>query len=188
MLCSLNILENVFLLPDSYQGPLSASNSPTLFPVLDDKLVVPSVANLCVSSFVPNTDICDDLYIHCAPKFFIPLVLATVDFKSMVLVSLMTQFNALLDSRCTHHIIQDHSLFHNYAPQSIFVGTTNSGSLEALGTGDVVLLETSMLPLCFRTVSMLLLLLLICSLLVHWLNVACLVCFLLEVSQGFPIL
>ena len=78
------------------------------------------------------------LYIRCDPKFFGPLAFTSVDFKSAALVSLVTLFNALLDSRCTHHIIWDHSLFRNYTMQSISVGTANCGSLAALGTGDVV--------------------------------------------------
>jgi hypothetical protein len=52
-------------------------------------------------------------------------------------VSLVTLYNALLDSGCTHHIVRDRRLFLNYVDQPISVGTANCGSLEALGTGDV---------------------------------------------------
>ena len=133
-------LENAFSLPDHPlpPDPNHLSDSPTLSPILDDELIVPPVTNLCVTSFVPNSDICDDLYICCDPKFFSPLALTSVDFKSAMLVFLVTLFNALLDSGCTHHIIQDRSLFHNYTTQSISVDTANCGSLAALGTGDVV--------------------------------------------------
>ena len=53
------------------------------------------------------------------------------------LLSLVDSYNALLDSGCTHHIIQDQALFINYTVQSISVGTANCGSLDALGSGDV---------------------------------------------------
>ena len=47
-------------------------------------------------------------------------------------------YNAILDSGCTHHIVRDRALFRNYADRAISVGTANCGSLDALGTGDVV--------------------------------------------------
>src|SRR5271168_1927904 len=46
-------------------------------------------------------------------------------------------YNALLDSGCTHHIVRDRSLFRSYLARPISVGTANCGSLAALGTGDV---------------------------------------------------
>jgi hypothetical protein len=67
------------------------------------------------------------------PGFAFP----AVDFTHTAFVSLVAEFNALLDSGCTHHIIRDRGFFSNYTEKSISVGTANCGSLEALGTGDV---------------------------------------------------
>lgn len=61
----------------------------------------------------------------------------TVNFTNSALVSLVSLFNVLLDSGCTHHIIRDQALFCNYVEKPISVGTVNCGSLEALGIGDV---------------------------------------------------
>ena len=47
-------------------------------------------------------------------------------------------FNTLLDSGCAHHIIRDRSLFSNFVSKTTSVGTAIFGSLEALGSGDVV--------------------------------------------------
>lgn len=62
---------------------------------------------------------------------------APVDFQSAAMVSMFSQYNALLDPRCTHHIIRDRHLFCAYAEKSISVDTANCGSLEVLGIGDV---------------------------------------------------
>jgi hypothetical protein len=50
---------------------------------------------------------------------------------------MLALFNGLLDSGCTNHIIRDQSLFYNYVPKAISIGTAKCGTLEALGTGDV---------------------------------------------------
>ena len=53
------------------------------------------------------------------------------------MVSMVSLYNALLDSGCTHHIVRDRALFLTYLDRPVSVGTANCGSLEALGTGDV---------------------------------------------------
>ena len=66
----------------------------------------------------------------------------TIDFKSKpeatVTTALVANFNILLDSGCAHHIIRDRSLFSNFVSRTTSVGTATFGSLEALGSGDVV--------------------------------------------------
>jgi hypothetical protein len=99
--------------------------------------VVPPIANLCVASPIRTFDICDDLYIPCPLKFPAHLACTTIDFKSASLVYMVSLYNALLDSGCTHHIVHNHNLFCSYLVKPISVGTANCGSLEALGTGDV---------------------------------------------------
>ena len=134
-------LENALDFPDHTPQPPSNSPplSPQLPPALDDECIIPPVANLCVPTFVLNTDVTFDLYNWRDSPFRSHLHFAfpTVDFKHSALVSLVALFNALLDSGCTHHIIRDCALFTNYIEKEISVGTANCGSLEALGTGDV---------------------------------------------------
>ena len=116
--------------------PSSPSLSPTPDPLIDD-LLLPPIANLCVTSFPTNSDVPFDLYFPSDPKLSYPLAYASVDFQSTALLSMVSLFNALLDSGCTHHIIRDCALFRNYIAKEISVGTANCGSLDALGCGDV---------------------------------------------------
>ena len=133
-------LENAFLLsepplpPDPYPP---SSDSPTISPALDNELLLPPTANLSVASFVPNTDFREELYDRRVLKLFPHMAMAGVDFNSTAMLSLLTTYNALLDSGCTHHIVRDHTLFRHYSAKPVSVGTANCGSLEALGTGDV---------------------------------------------------
>jgi hypothetical protein len=88
--------------------------------------------------FPPNTDFDFDFYSLCVrfpsnSHFAFP----TTNFTTSALASMVSLYNALLDSGCTHHIIRDRALFSNYVSSAISVGITNCGSLEALGTGDV---------------------------------------------------
>ena len=133
---------STFLDPSTHPDSSSPSGSisPSLPPTLDDEAILPPVANLCIPMFTPNTDFDFDLYPQC-PSVYMPfprLALATVDFQTSALVSLVAIFNTLLDSGCTHHIIRDRALFSNFVATTISIGTANCGSLEALGTGDVV--------------------------------------------------
>jgi hypothetical protein len=133
-------LENALLLPDPplSPDPSSSSHSPSLPPILDDALILPPVANLCVTSFPANSDLRDDLYFRCDfIKSHSPLAFTSADFQTTALLSMTTLFNSLLDSGCTHHIVRDRALFQNYSARTISVGTANCGSLDALGTGDV---------------------------------------------------
>ena len=131
-------LENAFLLPDQPIPPddiLSTPTSPIITPIPDSEYFPPLV-NLCVTPISINSDVRRDIYIRCDSKFPSPIALASTVLQSIALLS-MASFNALLDSGCTHHIIRDRSLFHNFATKSISIGTANCGSLDALGTGDV---------------------------------------------------
>src|ERR1700678_167924 len=132
-------LDNASCFSDSLDAHCSPSTSPLLPPVLDDDIILPTIANLCVPTFSPNTDFVFDLYSPRDPSFpfSLPRALPAVDFQNSALVSLVSLYNAILDSGCTHHIIRDRALFCNYTAWSISVGTANCGSLEALGTGDV---------------------------------------------------
>ena len=119
--------------------PVEPSPSPSLpaDPDLPDHdFFLPPVANLCVTPLSINSDIHGCLYNWCAVKFPAPLAFPSTVLHT-ALLSLVDSYNALLDSGCTHHIIQDRALFLNYAAQSISVGTANCGSLDALGSGDV---------------------------------------------------
>ena len=131
-------LENAFSSCDTVvPSTISPSTSPYSPPILDDNVVIPPIANLCVTSDIPNSDVRHDLYDHCLNKFPSPLAFVTVDFQSAALVLMISLYNALLDSGCTHHIVQDHALFLTYLEKPVSVGTANCGSLEALGTGNV---------------------------------------------------
>ena len=120
-----------------HSGSLSPPSSPLPPPTLDDEIVLPPLANLCVASSVQNVDFRDDLYISGSIKFPSPFVFASIDFSCASMVSLVSRYNALLDSGCTHHIIRERHLFRSFLAKPISVGTANCGSLEALGTGDV---------------------------------------------------
>jgi hypothetical protein len=132
-------LDSASLLLDSDPpfDSLSPPSSPQHTPIVDNDLLLPPIANLCVTSFPANSEIRDDLYFRCDPKFRFPLACALADFQSVAFSSMVTAFNALLDSGCTHHIVRDRALFLNYAAKEISVGTANCGSLAALGCGDV---------------------------------------------------
>jgi hypothetical protein len=124
---------------DRHSSPPSTPSSPSL-PILDGDVVLPPVANLCVpTSFAPNTDVNFDLYSWCDSSFKNDFRFASpaVDFSNSAFISLVSLYNALLDSGCTHHIIRDRDMFYNYIKKEISVGTANCGSLDALGTGDV---------------------------------------------------
>ena len=119
--------------------PPSPSHSPLISPVVvDDDNSLPPIANLCVTSFAPNSDLCEDLYIRCEHKSQSSYAFASAfDFGSAAFIALGNIYNTILDSGCTHHIIRDRTLFRNYADRALSIGTANCGSLEALGTGDV---------------------------------------------------
>ena len=132
-------LDNALLLSDPPlpPDPSASSVSPIPSPVIDNDLLLPPIANLSVSSYVPNFHVREDLYTSSDPQLLLPFASPSIDFSSTAFVSLINLYNALLDSGCTHHIIRDRALFRNYTAKAISVGTANCGSLEALGTGDV---------------------------------------------------
>ena len=92
---------------------------------------------MCIPTAATNPDLIQDLYYLHDHKVSHLAFAGSVNFQSTALISLTALFNALLDLGCTHHIIQDHSLFSNYVSKPISVGMANCGSLQALGTGDV---------------------------------------------------
>ena len=132
-------LEHAFSLPedDVPTIPSSPPLSPPLLPDSHSDILLPPIANLCVTSFPANSDLCDDLYFSCDYKFPFSLAYPAVDFKSAAMLSMVSVYNALLDSGCTHHIVRDRALFRDYTARAISVGTANCGSLAALGCGDV---------------------------------------------------
>ena len=69
--------------------------------------------------------------------FSFPVAYTPTVSHSTTLLSMVTSFNTLLDSGCTRHVVRDRALFHDYAEESISVGTATCGSLDALGSGDV---------------------------------------------------
>ena len=63
-------------------------------PVLDDGVIIPPIANLCVPTFGPNTDFTFDLYLRREQHFDSTthqcyFAFPTVDFKSSALMSLV---------------------------------------------------------------------------------------------------
>jgi Reverse transcriptase (RNA-dependent DNA polymerase)/GAG-pre-integrase domain len=132
-------LEEAFSIPDQDlpPDPTSSPTSPVISPTPDSDYLLPPLVNLCVTSSSINPDIREDLYYWCDHKSQSYFAYTSPALHTAALLSMMPAFNALLDSGCTHHIIRDRTLFHNYAAKSISVGTANCGSLAALGTGDV---------------------------------------------------
>ena len=110
-------LDNAFF---SLDNPIPPDPPPPTSPLslpltLDDDVVLAPLANLCVPTFPPNSDFDFDLYSLRVPspsKF--PLAFSSVDFTTSALASMVSLYNALLDSGCTHHIIRDRSLFSSY--------------------------------------------------------------------------
>jgi hypothetical protein len=132
-------LEEAFSIPDQDlpPDPGSATASPVLSSTPDSDLLLPPLANLCVTPFSINPDVRQDLYYWCDHKSPSHLAYTSADFQTTTFLSMANVFNALLDSGCTHHIIRDRALFRNYTSKAISVGTANCGSLAAHGTGDV---------------------------------------------------
>ena len=122
---------------DHHCSPPPSPSSHSL-PFLNGDVILPPVANLCVpTTFVLNTDLNFDLYTwrDFSSKKDFYFASPAVDLNNSAFVSLVSLFNALLDSGCTHHIIQNWNMFYNYVKKEISVGTANCGSLDALGTG-----------------------------------------------------
>ena len=134
-------LENAFSVSDpplSPDDPPPSPASPLPPSMPDSDFFLPPTANLCVTPFATNSDDCGDFYIPCDPTKFSPYAaFPTTVLQPLVFLSMVSSFNALLDSGCTHHIVRDRALFRGYVPRSISVSTANCGSLDALGTGDV---------------------------------------------------
>jgi hypothetical protein len=134
-------LENAYASHESSLTPdiSSPPASPPYPSTLNDDLLLPPIANLCITSesFPANSDLRHELYILCDSKFPNHFAFTSTTLQPAALLSMAHQFNALLDSGCTHHIVRDRMFFRNYVSKSIAVGTANCGSLETLGSGDV---------------------------------------------------
>jgi hypothetical protein len=113
--------------------PIDSGHLP---PMLDDKLVQPMAA-MSFNLDAPNSSVRLDLYSKRDFEVSRFAFSGSTDFTTSAFVSVLSIYNALLDSGCTHHIVRDRSLFSNYASKSISIGTANCGTLAALGTGDV---------------------------------------------------
>ena len=133
-------LENAFSVSDQALPPddvIITPPSPDIPSFPDNDFFLPPVANLCVTPFSTNSDLRGDLYDWCDLKFPSPVAFTSTVLHSAAFLSMVNSFNSLLDSGCTHHIVRDRALFHNFAARSISVGTANCGSLDAEGSGDV---------------------------------------------------
>jgi hypothetical protein len=113
--------------------PIDSGHLP---PLLDDQLVQPMAA-MSLNLDAPNSNLRHDLYSKSILKSSHFAFSGSTDFTASAFVSVLSLFNALLDSGCTHHIVRDRSLFSNYISKFISIGTENCGTLAALGTGDV---------------------------------------------------
>ena len=95
---------DVSILPD----PPPSALSPSLPPTLDDDVILAPLANLCVPTFPPNTDFDFDLYhLRDRSPLLSHFAFSSVDFSTSALASMVSLYNALLDSGCTHHIVRD---------------------------------------------------------------------------------
>ena len=151
-------LDNAFISLDTPIAPDSPPVlSPSLPPTLDDDVVLAPLANLCVPTFTPNTNFDFDLYsLHVcflssgsSSHFTFP----TIDFTTSALASMMSLYNALLNSGCTHHIIRDLVLFSNYVSSSISMGMANCGSLEVFTLPHIFRAESVRSPCGVRGLS-----------------------------------
>jgi hypothetical protein len=113
--------------------PIDSGHLP---PMLDDELVQPMAA-MSFNLDAPNSSVRLDLYSKRDFEVSRFAFSGSTDFTTSAFVSVLSIYNVLLDSGCTHHIVRDRSLFSNYASKSISIGTANCGTLAALGTGDV---------------------------------------------------
>ncbi|KAF8804217.1 hypothetical protein BYT27DRAFT_7259650 [Phlegmacium glaucopus] len=134
-------LDNSYNLPED--TTLCEHESQPISPILDtldDQLLLPSFANLTVSSVTAsNENIHRDLY-PMRDRSKIPsfAAVSSSDVPHLAFLSLGERFNSCLDSGCTDYIIRDWTLFHTYDTSgAVDIGTANCGSLSALASGDV---------------------------------------------------
>jgi len=123
------------------QMPDQCPPDPPLSDVVNEDLST-SFSALGATSFVPSTstlpvnnNIYFDLY---QPSVMPTTFLSLANLSPSYLSSINTLFNFILDSGCTHHIIQDRLFFWTYdTSHAIQVKTANCGMLETLAKGDV---------------------------------------------------
>ena len=124
-------LENAFSDQSPLSDPPSLPTSPVISSTLNSDILLPPIANLCVSNFSVNSDLRDYIYDWCDSKIHSPFPFTSTNSQTIALLSMSHVFNALLDSGCTHHIIHVRALFRNYVERAVSVGTANCGSLDA---------------------------------------------------------
>ncbi|PPQ83178.1 hypothetical protein CVT26_015514 [Gymnopilus dilepis] len=123
-----------------HEHPIDPTNDLDVTPILDDIPVAP-VAMFVSPCVIPNPD-SFDLYDPCdtpsEPPHLAYAFVGADQQEAIAFVALTSQFNALLDSGCTHYIINDRSLFISLnITQRRNIGTANCGTLQTHGTGDV---------------------------------------------------
>jgi len=101
-----------------------------------------SFAALGTTSFVlstPTPSLNSDVYFDLYWTGVIATTFSSItELSPICLASISQIYNSILNSGCTHHIIQDWSLFWTYhTSQAIPVKTANCGVLETLAKGDV---------------------------------------------------
>jgi len=105
-----------------------------------DELISPSAHLSIANSVAPNPDVHRDAY-YLRDRKESPMAFVNTDvkdFESVAFISLGKCYNSALDSGCTDHIIRHRKLFQRFdTSKAVSIGTANSGSLAALGGGDV---------------------------------------------------
>ncbi|PPQ83175.1 hypothetical protein CVT26_015506, partial [Gymnopilus dilepis] len=122
------------------EPPADPTNDHDVTPSLNDIPVAP-VAMFVSPCALPNPD-SFDLYDPCdilrEPTHLGYAFVGSDEQEAIAFVALTSRFNALLDSGCTHYIINDRSLFVSLdGSQRRNIGTANCGTLQTFGTGDV---------------------------------------------------
>ena len=111
--------------------------------MLDDHILIPTMANLSVSSILhtQNKNLHRDLYLLREPSESPSYAFTTTEIDHTAYLSLGGRFNSCLDSGCTvctDHIIMDRCLFQTYDTSgAVEIGTANCVSLSAKASGDV---------------------------------------------------
>jgi len=105
-------------------------DTPTSFTALDTTLFV---------SPTPTSPINNEVYLDSYQTGMIITALSTIANLSPVCLSTLSSlYNTILNSGCTNHIIQDHSLFWTYhTSMAVPVKMANCGILETLAKDDV---------------------------------------------------
>ena len=158
-------------------GVVSSDQHPPSIPSPLDEGTSLSFAAFGTTSFVP-TPMNEDVFFDVYQTGVIPTALSSISELSPVcLLSISECYNSILDSGCTNHIIQDHSLFWTYHTSlAVPVKMANCGVLETVAKVTLSFMSSvvhNLLSLSSKTVSMPPLLPSISSQLVQCRNDAC---------------